>query len=606
MSQPLVHTGVAPALDEGARVAPRSGELLRVEGLCKYFPVVQGVFGKTVGHVKAVDDLSLEIARGETLGVVGESGCGKTTAGRSILRLIEPTKGRIQFDGVDISALSQAELRQYRRYMQIVFQDPFGSLNPRMRVLDLVGEAIERHGLASGAGVEARVRSLLARVGVPASWINRYPHEFSGGQRQRVGIARAIALEPKLIVCDEAVSALDVSIRAQVINLLIELRQEYGLAYLFIAHDLSVVRHISDRVAVMYLGRLVELAESQALFDRPAHPYTRALLSAVPVPDPLRKRRRLILQGDVPTPLNPPRGCHFHTRCPVVMQRCREETPALFVLEGGRRSRCFHAEGLASAHDWYERLEARFDEAAREHEPRSSERVPATAVVPPPAPSLPPEQAPSAGEDIELVAPGGVVAALATDIAEAAGADRGPTTPAPPPAKPRLLGPVAIQAAGAAAIIFGHWGWGALLAAFGFWRVRKALGSQLKERRDLSFAFVLLLISTALLSLKVVPLRASAATRRHMFELAQELDGYAKNAGALPATLADLRWRTLEAFGTAVPLDAWQRPLEYELEPSGHSFALKSLGPDGEVSDDDISIRFANAGVLRQEARSEK
>jgi oligopeptide/dipeptide ABC transporter ATP-binding protein len=601
LSQPLVRSDFALQRGADGRVAAGERELLRVDGLCKYFPVVQGVFGKTVGHVKAVDDLSLVIARGETLGVVGESGCGKTTAGRSILRLIEPTRGRIQFDGVDISALSQAELRQYRRYMQIVFQDPFGSLNPRMRVLDLVGEAIERHGLASGAAVEARVRSLLARVGVPASWANRYPHEFSGGQRQRVGIARAIALEPKLIVCDEAVSALDVSIRAQVINLLIELRQEYGLAYLFIAHDLSVVRHISDRVAVMYLGRLVEIAESQALFERPAHPYTRALLSAVPVPDPRRKARRLILQGDVPTPLNPPRGCHFHTRCPVVMQRCREETPGLFVLEGGRQSRCFHAEGLGSARDWYPELEARFDEAARDNVARASERVPATAVLPPAPPSLAPEQAPSAGEDIEVVAPGGVVAALATDIAEAAGADRsGPGAPQPP-ARPRLLLPVSIQAAGAALIVFGHFGWGALVAAIGFWRVRQALGSAVKERRDLSVGFVLLLMSATLLSLRVVPLRASSATRRHMFELAQQLDGYAKNAGALPSAIGDVRWRTLEAFGTPVPLDAWGRPIQYQLEASGHSFSLTSLGIDGRPSDDDISIRFANAGTLRQE-----
>jgi oligopeptide transport system ATP-binding protein len=599
VSQPRGRGESALPRDTDGRVAVGERELLRVDGLCKYFPVVQGVFGKTVAHVKAVDDLSLVIARGETLGVVGESGCGKTTAGRSILRLIEPTRGRIQFDGVDISALSQAELRQYRRYMQIVFQDPFGSLNPRMRVLDLVGEAIERHGIASGAAVEARVRSLLERVGVPAGWANRYPHEFSGGQRQRVGIARAIALEPKLVVCDEAVSALDVSIRAQVINLLIELRQEYGLAYLFIAHDLSVVRHISDRVAVMYLGRLVEIAESQPLFDRPAHPYTRALLSAVPVPDPRRKARRLILQGDVPTPLNPPRGCHFHTRCPVVMPRCREETPELFVLEGGRQSRCFHAEGLGSASDWYARLEARFDEAARDNVARASERVPATAVVPPPAPSLPPEQAPSALEDIELVAPGGVVAALATDIAEAAGADRGA---AQPPARPRLLLPVSIQASGAGLIAFGHWGWGALVVAFGFWRVRKALGSAVKERRDLSVGFVLLLMSATLLSLRVVPLRASAATRRHMFELAEQLDGYAGNAGALPSTLADVRWRTLEAFGTSVPLDGWDRPLQYRLEESGHSFSLTSLGVDGRASDDDIVVRFSRAGTLRQEA----
>jgi peptide/nickel transport system ATP-binding protein len=591
VSAPVVERSLAaPAPESAPSVATR--ELLRVDGLCKYFPVVQGVFGKTVGQVKAVDDLSLVIDRGETLGLVGESGCGKTTAGRSILRLIEPTQGRIWFDGIELSELSQAELRQYRRRMQIVFQDPFGSLNPRMRVLDLVGEAIERHGLASGAGVEARVRSLLQRVGVPASWANRYPHEFSGGQRQRIGIARAIALEPKLIVCDEAVSALDVSIRAQVINLLIELRREMQLAYLFIAHDLSVVRHISDRVAVMYLGRLVELADSRALFERPAHPYTRALLSAVPVADPRRRPRRLILQGDVPTPLNPPRGCHFHTRCPVVMTRCREETPPLYVLDGRRNSRCFHAEGLASADDWFERLEARFDEAARDNAAAASERLPVAPLVPAQAPPAAPEEATTAGEDIAAVPAGGVVAALATDIAEAAGADRRGTggAPAAPPPRPRLLLPGAIQAAGAALVMFGHWGWGVPVAAFGFWRVRKALGAGLARRRDLTIGFVLMLLCALLLSLRVVPLRASAATRRHMFQLAQELDGYARNAGGFPESLADVRWRTLEAFHGGIPQDGWGRPLAYRLDDD--AFILSSPGADGRPSDDDIEMRF--------------
>jgi oligopeptide/dipeptide ABC transporter ATP-binding protein len=319
-----------------------------------------------VGDVRAVDDVSFDIAPGETLGLVGESGCGKTTVGRCVLRLLEPTAGKVVFDGLDTTHARERELRALRRHMQVIFQDPFSSLNPRMRVVDIIGEAMEVHGLTSGRATEDRVVDLLRRVGLSPGWINRYPHEFSGGQRQRIGIARAIALEPKLVVCDEAVSALDVSIQAQIINLLMDLRREMNLAYLFIAHDLSVVRHLSQRVAVMYLGEIAELAPAKRLFAAPSHPYTRALLSAVPIPDPTRRRRRLVLQGDVPTPLNPPSGCRFHTRCPAVLDRCRSEKPKFFHVEGGHDVACFHAEGLEGT-EWFAELSRRIDGATEKN-----------------------------------------------------------------------------------------------------------------------------------------------------------------------------------------------------------------------------------------------
>ena len=317
-----------------------NGDLLRVENLKTYFPIRRGVFSRVVGHVKAVDNVSFHIKKGETLGLVGESGCGKTTVGRSLLRLIEPTAGRVYFDGVDLLALGSRALRKMRRRMQIIFQDPYSSLNPRMTVLDIVGEALTIHGLARGLEREDRVKSLLERVGLDARYVNRYPHEFSGGQRQRIGIARALALSPDFIACDEAVSALDVSIQAQVINLLMDLREEFGLAYLFIAHDLSVVRHISDRVAVMYLGEIVETAVADDLFDRALHPYTQALLSAVPVADPTRKKMRIMLEGDVPTPIDPPSGCHFHPRCQFAEDICKRVNPGVTDAGSGHTFRC--------------------------------------------------------------------------------------------------------------------------------------------------------------------------------------------------------------------------------------------------------------------------
>ncbi|GJM22288.1 MAG: ABC transporter ATP-binding protein [Planctomycetota bacterium] len=319
----------------------RGETLLEVRDLKTWFPVRKGLFSRVVAQVKAVDGVSFDVRSGETLGLVGESGCGKTTVGRSLLRLIEPTAGEVRFAGKDVLAQSPRELRTLRKEMQIIFQDPYASLNPRMSVADIVGEGLKVHKLVSGRReLEARVRELLERVRLDPAYLNRYPHEFSGGQRQRIGIARALSLSPRFIVCDEAVSALDVSIQAQVINLLGELGDELGLSYLFVAHDLSVVRHISDRVAVMYLGRIVELADTDTLFEKPAHPYTQALLSAAPRVDPTERRERIVLKGDVPSPLNPPSGCAFHTRCPLVFDRCKVEDPVEREVSAGQSVRC--------------------------------------------------------------------------------------------------------------------------------------------------------------------------------------------------------------------------------------------------------------------------
>jgi oligopeptide transport system ATP-binding protein len=336
-----------PAQTPAGPTQPSGETLLAVRGLKMYFPITKGVLiQRQVGAVKAVDGIDLEIKRGETLGLVGESGCGKSTAGRAILQLYKPTAGEVLFKGRDLTKLSAGDLRRTRRDVQMIFQDPYASLNPRMTVGDIISEPIKVHGLRNGrAAVRSRVQELLQVVGLNPNFANRYPHEFSGGQRQRIGIARALAVEPDFVVCDEPVSALDVSIQAQVINLLEDLQDQLGLTYLFIAHGLSVVKHISDRVAVMYLGRIVELADSVELYRKPLHPYTRALLSAVPIPDPLveKQRKRILLEGDVPSPINPPPGCRFHTRCPIAVDKCKVEDPPFMDFGGGHYSACWRS-----------------------------------------------------------------------------------------------------------------------------------------------------------------------------------------------------------------------------------------------------------------------
>jgi oligopeptide transport system ATP-binding protein len=329
-------------LEEVGMQSPEDA-LLRVAGLRMHFPIMRGVlFQRQVGAVRAVDGLDFFVKKGETLGLVGESGCGKSTAGRAILQLYKPTAGKVVFKGENIVGLPGEQMRHLRRQMQMIFQDPYASLNPRQTVADIIGEPLKVHGLAEGKARQERVLDLLRRVGLNPYHANRYPHEFSGGQRQRIGIARALAVQPEFIVADEPISALDVSIRAQIINLMEDLQSEFGLTYLFIAHDLSVVRHISDRVAVMYLGKIVELADRNELYANPMHPYTEALLSAVPIPDPMAemKRQRIILTGDVPSPINPPRGCHFHTRCPLAIAACKEIDPPLQEKSPGHWAAC--------------------------------------------------------------------------------------------------------------------------------------------------------------------------------------------------------------------------------------------------------------------------
>ncbi|MCD8508987.1 MAG: dipeptide ABC transporter ATP-binding protein [Bacillus sp. (in: Bacteria)] len=324
-------------------------ELLKVENLKQYFPIKGGFFGRTVNHVQAVDDVTFTIYEGETVSIVGESGCGKSTTGRAILRLDKPTSGKVEFDGIDLVTLNKAKMRRMRKDMQIIFQDPYASLNPRQTVRQILNEAMEIQNVVPRSERNAKIAELMETVGLQPYQADRFPHEFSGGQRQRIGIARALSVDPKLIICDEAVSALDVSIQAQILNLLKKFQREFNLTYLFISHDLGVVRHISDRIIVMYLGKIVEIADKKTLFSNPKHPYTQALLSAIPVPDPDDKKQRIVLKGDVPSPINPPSGCRFHTRCPIATDRCKLEEPVLRSTEkmaGGHQASCHYLEDV--------------------------------------------------------------------------------------------------------------------------------------------------------------------------------------------------------------------------------------------------------------------
>jgi oligopeptide transport system ATP-binding protein len=388
-------------------VAAATQPVLQVEDLKMYFPITQGLLiNRHVGDVRAVDGVSLSINRGETVGLVGESGCGKSTVGRTILRLYDPTAGRIVFDGQDITTVKGSALRAVRRRMQMIFQDPYASLNPRMTAAGIVSEPLEIHKVGDPKDRRDRVRDLLATVGLDPSYGDRFPHEFSGGQRQRIGVARALALHPDLIVADEPISALDVSIQAQIINLLERLQGEFGLTYLFIAHDLSVVRHISDRIAVMYLGRIVEVAGSRELYKRPIHPYTVALLSAVPIPDPEveNRRRRIILTGDVPSPSNPPAGCHFHTRCWLRErlgnpERCVAEAPVLRSMDGTHAVACHFAEEVDGSPEQGLQVTGSGAVAAGVGLPgvtASAAAAAAAVVVPPPPPTVPEGPAPRA------------------------------------------------------------------------------------------------------------------------------------------------------------------------------------------------------------------
>ncbi|MFF7332656.1 dipeptide ABC transporter ATP-binding protein [Streptomyces sp. NPDC008150] len=394
----------APREDTAAGGPAQGDVLLKVEGLVKHFPVKKGILQRQVAAVKAVDGVSFEVRRGETLGVVGESGCGKSTMGRVVTRLQDPTGGSIHFEGQDITKLSTGGMRPLRRDIQMIFQDPYGSLNPRHTVGGIVGAPFRLQGVEPEGGVKKEVQRLLELVGLSPEHFNRYPHEFSGGQRQRIGIARALALKPKLVVADEPVSALDVSIQAQVVNLLDDLQQELGLTYVIIAHDLSVVRHVSDRIAVMYLGKIVELADREALYRAPMHPYTKALMSAVPIPDPKRrgaKSERILLKGDVPSPISPPSGCRFHTRCWKATEICRTQEPPLLELLPGQQVACHHPENFAdqAPQDTVLIADAReavelVPEAAKSTVPAAEPATSTATPEPEPEPETEPETAP--------------------------------------------------------------------------------------------------------------------------------------------------------------------------------------------------------------------
>ena len=523
--------------------------LLRVEGLVKHFPVTAGVLGKQVATVRAVDGVSFEIERGKTLGLVGESGCGKSTVGRTLLRLETPTAGRVLYKGRDLATLSEAELRPLRRELQIVFQDPFGSLNPRMTVADIVGEALEVHDLARGEELERRVIQTLDRVGIPASWRGRYPHEFSGGQRQRISIARAIAPGPSLVVCDEAVSALDVSIQAQVLNLLLELQKEMGFAYLFISHDLSVVQHVSDEVAVMYLGQIVERAPVRALFENPVHPYTQALLSAIPVPDPRRAKQRIVLEGDVPTPLAPPPGCRFHTRCPVAEVGCAEDVPRVVSLASAgataHTAQCVHAEGATDDAAAHARILGLGEESL-------AARPPAPAVAPAYGKWRVREKNAPIPEPLESVT------SRSRELLGVAG----------------VLGVFATAA-------FGH-----VLSAMILGLAAVAL-----VPRALHVAAVIGLAAAGFLIASSSDDRLAA---KQLAGLASEIDAFSDLVGHPPASLAEVAWRAVGVLGNDSLTDPWGRRWVYETPGGdGRSFDLGSYGPDGELGGGDDLGDFA-------------
>jgi len=535
--------------------------LLRVESLTKHFPITRGVLSRTVGHVRAVDGVSFDVAPGETLGLVGESGSGKTTVGRCILRLARPTSGRVLFGGRDVTTLKAAELKGLRRELQVVFQDPYSSLNPRLRVLDIVGEALVVHGIARGADVERKVAALLERVGLAPAWVHRYAHEFSGGQRQRIGVARAIALNPKLIVCDEAVSALDVSIQAQVINLLVELRREMNIAYLFIAHDLSVVRHVSHRIAAMYLGRLVEVAPSPRLFAAPAHPYTRALLSAIPVPDPRREHRHLALTGEIPSPANPPSGCHFHTRCPAVRPECHRDDPPPVEVEPGHTVRCVHAHELPAGVDWYDELSRRIERATLDNV-TARERAPDIAP-----------------REIEwLDAWKTRAASHAADRAANVAALR---------ERSRNVG-VAACALGVALVCAGQAWLGSIVTAVAY---LGAVRHGLRRRSSTDAIVVLALLLSLRIGHAVVEHGRRTRAEATLRALSEQIEEQARLTSVLPERLSDLGFRLYPIFENGIPSDPWGRAFVYRVPgTNGRRFDLGSTGPDGVPSADDVGI----------------